>query len=173
VASTGTERISAAGTAAAAIAASIALWLSMGELRNSGKVQKSDLEATMQQRMADLDRYFAERPMLRRYFYDDDRRTVLPYPTRPRRANAEVMATAEMIIDLAATVASSTELMESGPADRWKTIFNAYYCESQATRKAWSAFGGSYSEETRLVLGAADPKAQWKRPGQVGCKISS
>jgi hypothetical protein len=81
------------------------------------------------------------------------------------------MSTAEMIIDLAATVASSTALMHFETAGRWKTIFNSYYCESQAVRKAWSDFEGSYSDETQEVLGAVEPGGAWERPEEVGCKV--
>jgi hypothetical protein len=142
------------------------------QVRIQAKTGSAALESHMQEQMAGLDRYFAEHPHLRRHFYYSPGQRLVDVPlTQPRRA--EVLATAELVIDLAATVASSRDLMDGEAVDRWYSLFNSYFCQSQSIRFKWHAWSGNYSSDTKMLLGApSGDKWSWKTPAGAGCPRS-
>lgn len=134
-------------------------------------VKRAELEAQMQERMIELDRHFVDRSDLRPYFYEN-----WAIPARGERRKA-VLGTGEMIIDLTATVASSSELMRSENAVGWKRILNAYFCQSPAVRRDWAFYGGAYSPMTGDLLGGPHPGKlagwNWKRKPARACDFAA
>lgn len=96
-----------------------------------------------------LDRIFIEIPELRPYFYDE-KAVPKHEPTR-----AQVLATAELIVDLADSVANMVRLDQLDPedVDAWRKAFQAYG-KSQAVQEMIAADNteGAWREATIAIL---------------------
>jgi hypothetical protein len=136
-----------------AVAAAAGLLFTAQQLSENARAQTKNtaaqqrtLEAHLQEQMTGLDRYFADHPQLRTYFYDSD----APIPAGSLLD--ETKSVSEMIIDLAATIAPSVAAMPDDRKDRWTRIFKAYYCDSLVLERTWWKNARFYSFETEALL---------------------
>lgn len=139
--------VAALAAVGALILTAISQLIGVSESAHQSRVAQAALEADMQGRMQELDMRFASHPHVRPYFYENT-------PV-PRRGNLRrtVLAYGEGIVDLAATIASSTDLMRAHNRKLWNRIMAGYMCGSPAVRFTWARFATSYSGATATILG--------------------
>jgi hypothetical protein len=118
--------------------------------------QQAQNDLALETHILALDRLFIERPALRKYFYEK-----APIPTdEPHRS--EVLATGELIVDVAEAVANVIRLKQLTPEDEaiWATALE-FYGRSPAVREVFESFGAVWRAETRdLLYGAWQPSQQ-------------
>lgn len=114
--------------------------------------QRASNDLALMTQVMGLDRLFIEQPDLREYFYEDR-----PIPDAPHD-RARVESAAELIVDLADSVAGMIRLGQLDPEDveAW-TIALRWYGRSPAVRKIAASGEGAWRPAT-LALLSADPE---------------
>ncbi len=156
--------------AVGAIGVVFAVWSGMVELRRSNNLQREQnrlelaaMDSHLGEVMMDIDRHFVAYPWLRKYFYAYRRTQARPPQTGHLRA--QVLSTAEMLIDFADDAASYVRerKMPKDDALHWRKIVSAYFRESPALRTAWRRYHAAYSPNTACILGAPHEKMLERR----------
>ena len=121
----------------------------------SNRLERAQLDSHLEEVMMGIDRYFATRPRLRKFFFVANARH--PHEHLPTRSLLwSAMGTAELIIDFADDVGAYAERrkMDTKDVRRWSSIVGAYFDQSPITRFMWCQVHDSYESSTAEVLHA-------------------
>ena len=99
--------------------------------------------------MQDFDKLLIEKPNLRPYLY---RNKPLPDDERERD---EVLATAELLVDLADNVVAQSPLLPDHHRRLWDEYFRDMYRSSQAIREYWRDYGEWYCDDLQALFAQA------------------
>lgn len=132
-------------TAVIAISAMFAtLWqgiLLRRQVRHGENLSRSQLYQQIAQQFIRLDEFFVDHPDLRPYFYADK----LPPTDGPGRER--VLATAELIADVAESCVATDDVLGATQAGGWDKYFRYVYNLSPALRQYWQELGHLYPDD--------------------------
>jgi hypothetical protein len=148
------DRIQTITAVAVAVLALATLMYGAWQTKLQTDLRQGELNARLNDRMLEVDRFFVEHARLRPYFYAGK-----PLPTRgPRRG--QVLSAAEMLIDFAAVLASYQDrnMLTDEDLQKWRSNLSTYFSDSPAMQHSWRKYAGEmYDLTTACMLGAPWP----------------
>jgi hypothetical protein len=135
------------------------LTLSNKENERASSLEQASLDIQLMERIIEVDHVFIEHPEMREYFFEG---TETP-ATNPKRA--KVLAVADLIMDVADSVASARRHghMLDEDYEAWKSALRSYFADSPAMQDLWPKTGPHYGPGTADVLfdAAAPPSDEF------------
>jgi hypothetical protein len=129
----------------AAVAAGWQAGLIRKQVRHDRDLATATLYQSIAGRFVEIDKFFVDRPQLRPYFYDDE---ALPADDMLRN---QVLASAEMIFDLAECCYASAPVLR-GRASDWDQYFGLLYRNSPALRAYAADYAQFYPDAVYLAF---------------------